>query len=93
MSSSTSTPPGGLRPGAVGFWQLTYQWISLVPPAGAMAATLTGAAASARGALPLTYVFSIVAAGFMINTTYQFSKRIASAGGFYSYVSQATIPT
>lgn len=78
----------GLQRGAVGFWQLTYQSISLVSPAGAMAATMTGAAAYAQGALPLTYVFSVIAAAFMINTTYQFSHRIASAGGFYAYVSQ-----
>ncbi len=78
----------GLQRGAVGFWQLTYQSISLVSPAGAMAATMTGAASYAQGALPLTYVFSVIAAAFMINTTYQFSQRIASAGGFYAYVSQ-----
>lgn len=81
-----------LQEGAVGFWQLSYQSISLVSPAGAMAATLTGAAAYALGALPLTYVLSIIAAAFTINTTVQFSRRIASAGGFYNYVSQGWSP-
>lgn len=82
----------GLKAGSVGFWQLTYQSISLVSPAGAMAATLTGAAAFALGALPLTYVLAVIAAAFTINTTYQFSKHIASAGGFYNYVSQGWSP-
>ncbi|NMP23203.1 APC family permease [Sulfobacillus harzensis] len=77
-----------LKSGSVGFWQLTYQSISLVSPAGAMAATLTGAAAYALGALPLTYILAIIAAAFTINTTVQFSRHIASAGGFYNYVSQ-----
>ncbi len=81
-----------LQSGSVGFWQLTYQSISLVSPAGAMAATLTGAAAYALGALPLTYILAIIAAAFTINTTVQFSRHIASAGGFYNYVSQGWSP-
>lgn len=81
-----------LKAGSVGFWQLTYQSISLVSPAGAMAATLTGAAAYALGALPLTYILAIIAAAFTINTTIQFSRHIASAGGFYSYVAQGWSP-
>lgn len=44
-SSATGDHRQTLERGAVGFWQLTYQSISLVSPAGAMAATLTGAAA------------------------------------------------
>ncbi len=71
---------------AVGFWQLTYQSISLIAPAGAMAATLTGAAVYAQGALPLAMLAGVVTAGFMINTTVQFAKTIASAGGFYGYI-------
>jgi amino acid transporter len=57
-----------------------------------MAATLTGAAAYAYGALPLTYLIAVVAAAFLVNTTFQFSKKIAHAGGFYSYVSQGLGP-
>jgi amino acid transporter len=71
---------------AVGFWQLTYQSISLIAPAGAMAATLTGAAVYARGALPLAMLAGVITAGLMINTTLQFAKSIASAGGFYNYI-------
>jgi amino acid transporter len=73
---------------AVGFWQLTYQSISLIAPAGAMAATLTGAAVYAQGALPLAMLAGVITAGLMINTTLQFAKSIASAGGFYSYIAQ-----
>jgi amino acid transporter len=75
-----------LDPHAVGFWQLTYQSISLVAPAGAMAATLTGAAVYAQGALPLALLVAVVAASLMVNTTVQFSKHVASAGGFYGFI-------
>lgn len=85
-------PAGALRQDAVGFWQLTYQSISMVSPAGAMAATLTSAAAYAYGALPLTYVVAAFAAACLVNTTFQFSKRMAHAGGFYSYVTEGIGP-
>ncbi len=77
---------------AVGFWQLAYQSISLVSPAGAMAATMTGAAVYAMGALPLTYIIGFIAAAFSINTTVQFSRKLASAGGFYAYASHGIGP-
>ncbi|MFX4301886.1 APC family permease [Alicyclobacillus tolerans] len=77
---------------AVGFWQLAYQSISLVSPAGAMAATMTGAAVYAQGALPLTYIIGFIAAAFSINTTVQFSRKLASAGGFYAYASHGVGP-
>ena len=84
--------PVGLKREAGGFWQLPYQSIALVSTAGAMAATLTGAAAYAHGALPLTDVLAILAAAFTINTTYQFSQHMASTGGFYNYVAQGWSP-
>ena len=86
MSESVTSTPSRLDPRAVGFWQLTYQSISLIAPAGAMAATLTGAAAYSEGALPLALLVAVVAAALMVNTTVQFSKHVASAGGFYGFI-------
>ncbi|MBU2757459.1 APC family permease [Acidithiobacillus sp. VAN18-2] len=77
---------------AIGFWQTTYQSISVIAPAGAMAATMTGTATYALGALPLTFFLAAVAMAFTVNTTVQFSRHIASAGGFYNYVSQGWGP-
>jgi len=86
MNSDESSAGRTLDRNAVGFWQLTYQSISLIAPAGAMAATLTGAAVYAKGALPLAMLAGVITAAFMINTTVQFAKSIASAGGFYGYI-------
>ncbi len=86
MPESVAPAAGTLDPRAVGFWQLTYQSISLIAPAGAMAATLTGAAAYAEGALPLALLVAVAAAALMVNTTVQFSKHVASAGGFYGFI-------
>lgn len=86
MNSTQPAAGHTLDQNAVGFWQLTYQSISLIAPAGAMAATLTGAAVYARGALPLAMLVGVITAAFMINTTLQFAKDIASAGGFYGYI-------
>ncbi len=86
MRESVDPATATLDPHAVGFWQLTYQSISLIAPAGAMAATLTGVAAYAQGAMPLALLVAVVAAALMVNTTVQFSKHVASAGGFYGFI-------
>ncbi len=86
MTPAAASAGRTLDRNAVGFWQLTYQSISLIAPAGAMAATLTGAAVYAQGALPLAMLAGVITAAFMINTTVQFAKTIASAGGFYGYI-------
>jgi amino acid transporter len=86
MPLSSAPATGTLDPRAVGFWQLTYQSISLIAPAGAMAATLTGAAEYAQGAMPLALLVAVAAAALMVNTTVQFSKHVASAGGFYGFI-------
>lgn len=80
--------PRELLRNAVGFNELLGQAIAMIAPLGAVAATLTGAAASALGSLPLAYLVGIVGVLAWINVPYQFSKKIASAGGFYDFVSQ-----
>ncbi|ARM75208.1 APC family permease [Acidianus manzaensis] len=80
--------PKGLKKNAVGFSELLGQSIALIAPLGAVAATLTGAAAFALGSLPLSYLIGIVAVLAWINVPYQFSKKIGNAGGFYDFASQ-----
>ncbi|MEM3908237.1 MAG: APC family permease [Candidatus Micrarchaeaceae archaeon] len=75
-----------LKKNAVGFLELIFQSISFTAPAIAVTATMTGAAAFAYGALPLTYVlaiFAILSAAYVI---YVFSRKVASSGGYYRYI-------
>lgn len=75
-----------LKKNAVGFLELIFQSISFTAPAIAVTATMTGAAAFAYGALPLTYIlalFAVLSAGFVI---YVFSRKVASSGGYYRYI-------
>jgi amino acid transporter len=81
-----------LKKGIVTFWMLVFQSISFTAPAIAVGATMTGAAAFALGALPLTYLlalFAVLAAGFAV---YVFSKKVASSGGYYRYIERGFGP-
>lgn len=75
-----------LNKGAIGYLELIFQSISFTAPAIAVTATMTGAAAFAYGALPLTYVLAllgVLSAGFVV---YAFSRKVASSGGYYRYI-------
>jgi len=75
-----------LNKGVVTYLELVFQSISFTAPAIAVTATMTGAAAFAYGALPLTYILAVLAvfsAGFVI---YVFSRKVASSGGYYRYI-------
>lgn len=77
---------GELKKNVVTYLELIFQSISFTAPAIAVTATMTGAAAFAGGALPLTYVLAVLAvfcAGYVI---YKFSTRVASSGGYYRYI-------
>ena len=81
-----------LKKGAVGYLELIFQSISFTAPAIAVTATMTGAAAFAYGALPLTYVLAllgVLSAGFVV---YAFSRRVASSGGYYRYIERGFGP-
>ena len=81
-----------LKRGVVTYLELIFQSISFTAPAIAVTATMTGAAAFAYGALPLTYVFAlfgVLAAGFVV---YAFSRKVASSGGYYRYIERGFGP-
>lgn len=81
-----------LKKGVVTYLELIFQSISFTAPAIAVTATMTGAAAFAYGALPLTYVLAILAvfsAGYVI---YHFSRKVASSGGYYRYIERGLGP-
>eukprot|EP00871_Galdieria_phlegrea_P003386 jgi/Galph1/4048/GphlegSOOS_G2688.1 len=81
-----------LRRGRLGFWHVFFQSISMISPAGAMAATMTGAATYSWGALPFSYILAVIAGTLLMNTTVWYSMKVASSGGYYSYVFAAVGP-
>eukprot|EP00871_Galdieria_phlegrea_P002457 jgi/Galph1/3211/GphlegSOOS_G1876.1 len=81
-----------LRRGRLGLWHLYFQSVSMISPAGAMAATMTSSAGYAWGALPFSYLLAIIAGTLLMNTTVWYSTKVASSGGYYAYVFAAVGP-
>lgn len=80
-----------LKHNAVGFWRVVFQGVSATAPA-AVVSTITAASIYANGSVPLSFLIAFVAVLTTIVAIYQYSKKIAHAGGYYSYVSQSTGP-
>jgi amino acid transporter len=76
----------GLKRNSIGLLQGTFQGIAGSAPAGAAVATFTGAAAFALGALPLTALLAFLVVLLNAYIIRRISRRIAGAGGYYSYV-------
>jgi amino acid transporter len=57
-----------------------------------MGAVMTSAAIYAQGSLPLAYLLGAVVVWLWVNTPLQYSKRLASAGGMFYFVSKGTSP-
>lgn len=76
-----------LRKNVGGLWAGVFQSLAYVAPA-AVAASFFGADAYyVGGAVPLTFIISILGVASAMFMNYEFSKRISHAGGYYSYVS------
>ena len=60
-----------------------------VSPAADVAYLITGVALFALGATPLSILLGIVAYLFIMNTSYQFSKYVNSAGSYYTFVGKS----
>jgi len=81
-----------LARGSVTFLELIFQSVSFTAPAIAALATMTGAASFAYGALPLAYLFSIPAVFAAAYVVYEFSRSVASSGGYYRYIERGFGP-
>lgn len=57
-----------------------------------MGAVMTSAAIYARGAMPLAYLLGAILVWLWINTPLQYSKKLASAGGMFYFVTKGTSP-
>ena len=84
-ANHVSSQPG-LRRGVVTFWELVYVSISFTAPAIASLATLSAAVAFAYGSEPLSMVIAIIAIALAAYPVYEFSRYVASSGGYYRLI-------
>jgi amino acid transporter len=77
-----------LRANAVGLPQALVMSIATMAPIAAIFFNTIPASGVAGAAMPLSFVFALIAALFVANAVVRFSRELASAGSFYTYVSQ-----
>jgi amino acid transporter len=82
-----------LKRGVVGTIEAIGQEIAAMAPACDTVAFITSAAAFAFVLTPLAFLLAMATMYLEVNTLYHLSKRHASAGGYYGYVSTAFGPT
>ena len=73
--------------GILGEFRLVWQAIGVMSIAADAAYLITGAAYFALGSLPLSIALGVVFYLFIMNTGYQFSRFVSSAGSYYKFVS------
>ena len=78
-----------LKKGAIGIWQGVFQAVSYIAPAGDVAILLVGTFAFALQFSTISVIFGWLMYGLMMIVPYQFSRKIASAGSYYSYASSS----
>ncbi|MFP3133597.1 MAG: APC family permease [Nitrososphaeria archaeon] len=81
-----------LEKDAVGFWLVVSQSLTSIAPLMDLIALFSSAALFAFGALPLAFLLAFIATFLSINTIFQFSKKIASSGGYYTFVGKGLGP-
>jgi amino acid transporter len=74
---------------ALGFWAIVGQTIAFTAPLASVVTSLTGAAFYAKSNLPLVILISVISGIIWVNTPYQYSAKMASSGGFYTFTSKA----
>ncbi len=89
MYGKASTRKPKLMKNALGFWAIVGQTIAFTAPLASVVTSLTGAALYARGALPLAILISVISGIIWVNTPYQYSSKVASSGGFYTFTKKA----
>lgn len=83
---------GQLQKDQIGFWQVAFQSVSQMGPGLSAVSGLTAAASFALGAMPLAILLALIASLLGANTLIQFSRKISSAGGYYSFVAHGLGP-
>lgn len=84
--TATSDGIGRLQADAVSMRHVLGQGFIANGPLASVTVALTGAAVYGLGALPFAFVAGSVLILLYVNTSYQFSKHLQSAGGVYEFV-------
>ncbi len=74
-----------LKRDQVGLWHGIFQSFSHVAPAAEVAILITGTAIASGGSTPLVFIVAPIIVLLWLNTNYQFSKSIASSGGYSAF--------
>lgn len=82
LSDSSNTT---LKKNVIGEFRLIWQAMGTLSIAADAAYLLTGVALFALGATPLSILLGVVFYLFVMNTGYQFSKYISSAGSYFTF--------
>ncbi|MCL4333456.1 MAG: amino acid permease [Candidatus Thermoplasmatota archaeon] len=78
-----------LRKGAIGIWQGIFQSVSYIAPAGDVAILLVGTFAFALQFSTISVILGWLIYGIMMIVPYKFSKKLATAGSYYSYAASS----
>jgi amino acid transporter len=84
--------PASLEADAVSLRHVLGEGFTSNGPLASAAVAFTATAAFGLGALPLTFALAAVVALTWINTPFQFSRKIASAGGLYAFLRESVGP-
>lgn len=90
--SQSQPPNNSLSSGALGTAGIIVMSSVLMGPAISLFFNTPVMAASAGPAVPLAYLFSMIAVLFTAYVVAQYSRKIASAGSFYGFVTEAVGP-
>jgi len=82
----------GLKRNAISLRQLSVQGLAVIGPSITAAILITGIAGVALSATPLVFLVATFAILINANTAIQYSKKVASSGGFFTYVSHGIGP-
>ncbi len=80
----------GLQRDSAAVGHVIAQGIIANGPLLCMGAVMTSAAIYARGAMPLAYLLGAVLVWLWVNTPLQYSKKLASSGGMFYFVTQGS---
>ena len=70
----------------VGTWELVFQGMGQITPITILAGLIVSIVSFSLVAAPLAMIISFIAVLMAANTIYQFSGKVAHAGGYYAYV-------
>ncbi|MDS0256791.1 APC family permease [Thermoplasmatales archaeon AK] len=85
MAFSDEKGASNLKKDQLGLWHGIFQSFSHVAPAAEVAILITGTALVAEGSTPLVFLLAPLIVLLWLNTNYQFSKKVASAGGYSAF--------